>query len=325
MPKPIVYVTRIIPDAGLDLLRDACEVRLWEGDLPPSRATLIKEIADVDGILCLLTDKIDGKVMDSAPNLKVISNFAVGYDNINIPSATERKLPVGNTPGVLTETSADFTFALLMSAGRRIVEGEKYIKAGKWQTWSPTMLLGQDIYGATLGIVGFGRIGQAVARRARGFGMRILYHGGSNEAMAQELGAEKCDLDDLLRESDYVSLHSPLNDDTYHLIDEGALKLMKTTAILINTARGGIVDPEALYFALKNEQIAYAALDVTEPEPINLDDPLLTLDNCLVVPHIASSSVATRDKMAMMAAENLLAGVRGEKLPNCVNPEVYST
>lgn len=323
MSKPLVYVTRIIPDASLKLLRESCEVRLWEGDLPPSREVILESIADVDGLLCLLTDKIDGAVMDVNPKLKVISNLAVGYDNIDIPSATARKIPVGNTPGVLTDTSADFAFALLMASARRIVEGERYIKAGKWQTWSPLQLAGRDIHGATLGIVGLGRIGQAVARRAQGFGMRILYHGGSDVESAQALGATHCPLETLLEKSDFVSLHCPLNDDTYHLIDEGALHLMKPSAILINTARGGVVDPEALYFALKRGEIAYAALDVTEPEPIPTDDPLLTLDNCLVVPHIASSSVATRGKMAMMATQNLLAGVRGERLPNCVNPEVY--
>lgn len=318
----LVFVTRQIPEKGLSMLRAECEVRVFEGEMPPPRETVLELAAGVDGILSALTEKIDGAVMDAAPGLKVISNFAVGYDNIDIAAATARKIPVGNTPGVLTDTSADLAFALLLSAARRIVEGERYIKDGRWKTWSPSMLLGYDVHHATLGIVGLGRIGQAVARRAKGFDMRLLYAGGSDSAAA-ELGAEKRSLDDLLRESDFVSLHMPYKPETHHLIGARELSLMKPSAVLVNTARGGVVDPMALYEALKGGRIAYAALDVTEPEPIPLDHPLLTLDNCLIVPHIASASIATRDKMAMMAAANLLAGLKGERLPHCVNPEVY--
>lgn len=322
--RPSVYVTRPIPDKGLEMLRAVCDVRLWNEDTPVPRRVLLDEAARADGLYCLLTERIDEELLDAAPNLKVISNMAVGYDNVDVPAATARRIPVGNTPGVLTETSADFAFALLMAAARRIGEAERFVHAGKWTTWSPTLFRGLDIYGATLGIIGLGRIGQAVARRARGFEMRLLYHGGSDEAAALQLGAAACSLDELLMRADFVSLHVPLNDATYHLIGERELKLMKPTAILVNTARGPVVDPQALYYALKAGDIAYAALDVTEPEPIRMDDPLLTLDNCLIVPHIASSSIATRDKMAALAAANAIAGVRGERLPHCVNPQVYA-
>jgi glyoxylate reductase len=323
MSKPKVYVTRRIPDAGLQLLNDVCDVRMWEGDTPPPRETLLAAVREAEGVLALLSESIDGELLDAAPNLKVVSNFAVGYDNIDIAAATARGIPVGNTPGVLTETTADLAFALLLSAARRLGESEQYVHEGKWKTWSPTLLLGQDVYGATLGILGFGRIGQATARRGKGFGMRILYHGGSDQDAAREIGAEERSLDDLLKASDFISVHTPLNDETHHLIDARAFALMKPTAILVNTARGGIIDPAALYAALKNGTIGGAALDVTEPEPISMDDPLLTLDNCTIMPHIGSASVATRDKMAEMSARNLLAGVRGERLPHCVNPEVY--
>lgn len=314
----IVYITRRIPHAGIALLDDY-DLRIGESDMPPSREEIMRQIADAEGIITLVTDTIDGDIMDAAPRLKVISNMAVGYDNIDIDAATRRGIPVGNTPGVLTETTADLAFALLLSAARRIVEGERYVQAGEWRTWMPDLLLGQDIHDATLGIVGFGRIGQAVARRARGFNMRILFHGGSDDTAVQQIGAEQVGLNDLLAQSDFVSLHTPLNDATYHMIGECELKRMKRTAILVNTARGGVVDTVALYHALKDGEIAYAALDVTEPEPIQMDDPLLDLDNCLIVPHLGSSSVATRDKMATLAARNLLAGLRGDPLPHPVN------
>lgn len=320
--KPKVFVTRAIPEKGLALIRSACDADIWDAPLPPPRAVLLERVRGVDGILSLLTDKIDATVMDAAgTQLKVISNYAVGYDNIDISEAAARGIAVGNTPGVLTETTADFAFALLLAAARRVVEGDKFVRAGKWKTWEPRLLLGTDVHGATLGLVGFGRIGQAVARRAAGFGMRILYHQRHASPAADALGAEPVDFDTLLRESDFVSLHVPLNDETYHLLDIRAFRLMKNTAVLINTARGGVVDPAALYAALKNGEIAFAALDVTEPEPILPDDPLLTLENIIITPHLGSASHAARDKMAVMAAENLLAGVRGEKLPNAVKNE----
>jgi glyoxylate reductase len=255
----------------------------------------------------------------------VISNYAVGYDNVDLAAATVRGIPVGNTPGVLTETTADMAFALLMAAARRVVEGAEYARAGRWRTWGPTLLLGHDVHGATLGIVGMGRIGQAVTRRASGFEMRVVYfdpYCDSGKGPFVDV-AVRCSLDELLAEADFISLHVPLSKETYHLIDANALAKTKPTAVLINTSRGPVVDHDALYEALVAGRIAYAALDVTEPEPLPADHRLLTLPNCLVVPHIASASWATRTRMAVMAAENLLAGLRGERLPHCVNPEVY--
>ncbi len=324
MSKPTVFVTRLIPEKGLDRVREQCAVTVWEDELPPPRDVLLREIAGADGLLCLLTDPVDADVIDAAPKLRVISQMAVGFDNIDIPAATGRGIPVGHTPGVLTGTTADFAFALLMAAARRISEAERFARAGRWKTWGPTLFMGQDVHGATLGIVGMGRIGQAMARRARGFDMRILYTDPSEPDAARNMGAVRVALDDLLAESDFVSLHVPLTADTERLIDRRALARMKPTAILINTARGPVVDQAALYDALASGQIAYAALDVTDPEPIAPDDPLLSLDNCLVVPHIASSSVATRTRMAVMAAENLIAGLNGDRLPHCANPQVYA-
>lgn len=326
MDKPRVFVTRVIPDGGLDLLQPACDVEIWEGDLPPSREVLLEKVRGVDGLLCLLTDPVDADVMEAAgPGLKVVSNYAVGFDNVDVGAATERGIPVGHTPGVLTETTADMAFALLMAAARRLIEGADYIKAGKWRTWEPMSCLGYDVHGATLGIVGMGRIGQGMARRAMGFDMRTLYYDPyCDETKGPFEGVDlRCSLDELLAEADFVSLHVPLTEDTHHLVDADALDRMKPTAVLINTARGPVVDSDALYDALVEGKISYAALDVTDPEPLPADHKLLTLSNCLVVPHIASASWATRTRMAVMAAENLLAGLRGERLPNCANPNVY--
>ena len=277
-----------------------------------------------DGLLCLLTDPIDAAIMDAAgPRLRVISNHAVGFDNIDIAAATARGIPVGNTPGILTDATADFAFALLMAAARRVAEGERFVRAGHWRTWGPSLLLGPDVHGATLGIIGFGRIGQALARRAAGFDMRILYCDPTAPPADPALHAAAVDLETLLREADFVSLHVPLTPQTRGLIGRETLALMKPSAILINTARGPVVDPDALSEVLHARRIFAAALDVTDPEPIPPDSPLLALDNCLIVPHIASASIATRRKMSLMAAQNLIAGLRGEPLPNCVNPEVY--
>jgi lactate dehydrogenase-like 2-hydroxyacid dehydrogenase len=324
--KPKVFVTRIIPDIGLERIREDCEAEVWEDELPPPRAVLLDKIRGLDGLLCLLTDPIDAALMDAAgPQLKVISQMAVGYDNVDVAEATGRGIPVGNTPGVLTECTADFAFTLLTSAARRVVEAADFVRAGRWKTWGPMLLLGADLWEATLGVVGFGRIGQAVARRARGFNMRILYHDlAPNEAVASRLGAEYVALDELLEQADLVSLHVPLLPETTHLIGRRELRLMKPSAVLVNTSRGPVVDPDALHWALANGELARAALDVTEPEPLPMDSPLLTLSNCLIVPHIASASISSRSKMSEMAAANLLAGLRGERLPNCVNPEVYS-
>ena len=324
MSKPSVFVTRRIPEKGLEMIRDVCEVDLWAGELPPGRDELLKHVKGMDGLLSLLTDKVDGELMDAAgEQLKVISNLAVGFDNIDVPAATARGIPVGNTPDVLTDATADFAFTLLLAAGRRLLEGDRYIKAGKWKTWDPMALLGVEIKGATLGLVGFGRIGKAMARRAAGFDMRVIYYDPSEKIPDSRIDATHVDFDTLLEESDFISLHVPLTTDTRHLIGAEALSKMKTEAVLINTARGPIVDPDALYEALKQHRIFAAALDVTEPEPLPLEHPLYTLDNLIIAPHIASASRATRDKMAMMAAQNLIAGLKGERLPNCVNPQVY--
>ncbi|MGA2240180.1 MAG: D-glycerate dehydrogenase [Candidatus Bathyarchaeia archaeon] len=323
--KPKVYVSRVIPEEALKKLAQSCDYRIWEGELAVPRDVLLKEVPEIDALLSLLTDKIDAPIMDAAPKLRVISNMAVGFDNIDVREATERKIVVCNTPGVLTETTADFAFALLLAAARRVAEGERNVKEGKWKTWGPMILLGHDVHHATLGIIGLGRIGAEVAKRAKGFDMKILYYDSIRRPeLEKTLGIEFRDLKTLLGESDFVTVHAPLLPETYHLIGEEQFKIMKKTAIVVNTARGPIVDPKALYNALRNHQIAYAALDVTEPEPIPLSDPLLTLNNILIVPHIASASVATRTKMALMAVDNLLAALKGERPPHIVNPEVLA-
>lgn len=323
MSRDKVFATRQMPGATLERLARHCDLEIWEDFLPPDYEIIYDKMPDLTGLLCLLTDRIDPELMDAGANLKVISNMAVGFDNIDVAAASQRGIPVGNTPGVLNETTADFAFALLMAVARRIPEGRQYVQDGKWQTWHPTVLAGQDVFGATLGIIGSGRIGAAVARRALGFDMRLLVNSLETEEEIRQLGGEKVSLDELLAQSDFVSMHVPLTDETHHMISERELALMKSTAILINTARGSVLDPKALYAALRDGQILAAGLDVTDPEPISLDDPLLTLDNCLIVPHIASASVATRAKMAEMAVDNVIAGLRGERLPTCVNPEVY--
>jgi glyoxylate reductase len=287
---------------------------------------LLEHVQGMAGILTLLTDQVDDEVMEAAgASLQVISNHAVGFDNIDVEAATRRGIPVGNTPGILTESTADFAFALLMAAARRVVEGERCVRSGGWKTWDPNFLLGPDIHGATLGIVGFGRIGRAVARRAAGFGMRILYYDPSapEEGDNETPNTSFAPLADVLAQSDFVSIHVPLNTQTRSLVGTHFFDQMKPSAILINTARGSVVDQEALYAALKARRIAAAAIDVTEPEPLPVESPLLELDNLIITPHIASASQATREKMATMAAENLIAGVYGKRLPNCVNPQVY--
>jgi glyoxylate reductase len=322
-----VVVTREIPDEGLSLVLDACQADVWRDPLPPPRDVLLEKVRGVDGLLCLLTDRVDADLMDAAgAQLRVVSNYAVGYDNIDVEAATARGIAVGNTPGVLTETTADMAFALLMTAARRIVEGVDYVRAGRWHTWGPKLLLGGDVHGATLGIVGLGRIGRAVAQRAAGFQMRVLYYDPHCDPdKGQAVGAVvRCSFDELLAESDFVTLHVPLTPETHHLIDAQALRQMKPSACLINTSRGPVVDTAALVDALVDGEIASAALDVTDPEPLPAGHPLVGLSNCLVVPHIASASRATRGKMASMAAQNLLAGLRRKPLPHPVNPEVQA-
>ena len=325
MSKPKVFVTRVIPEKGLGIIREYCEVDVWQNELPPTRDELLQRVRGIDGLLSLLTDTIDSEVMDEAGSqLKVISNHAVGFDNINVPAATARNIPVSNAPDVLTDATADFTFALLMAVARRIPEAERYVHEGKWKTWGPMTLLGVDIQGATLGLVGFGRIGKAVARRALGFDMRVIYYSPNEKKTYPDLNTTQVDFETLLKESNFISLHTPLTPETRHLIDAEALSKMKPNAVLINTARGPVVDSEALYQALKEKRIFGAGLDVTDPEPIPMESPLLTLDNIVIVPHIASASKTTRDQMSRIAAQNLIAGLKGERLPNCVNPQVYS-
>ena len=324
MSKPKVFVTRVIPAKGLDLIKEFCDADVWEDELPPGREEIIRHARGMDGLLSLLTDRIDGEVMDAAgAQLKVISNYAVGFDNIDVDAATARSIPIGNTPDVLTDATADFAFALLMSSGRRVLEGDRFVREGKWKTWGPMLLLGNEIHGATLGLVGFGRIGRGMAKRAAGFDMRVLYYDPGEEEPAAELNATRVDFESLLEESDFISLHTPLTPDTHHMIDSEALSRMKPNAVLINTARGPVVDLEALYEALRDKRIFAAALDVTDPEPLPADHPLLTLDNLVVAPHIASASHTARGNMAWKAASNLIAGLKGERLPNCVNPQVY--
>jgi len=324
--RPKVFIARLIPDEGIAPVVAATDARIWEDDLPPPRATLLDAIRGCDGVLTLLTDRVDDEFLDAAgPQLTVVSNYAVGFDNVDVPACTARGIPVGNTPGVLTETTADLAWALLMAAARRLPEGDRYVRAAKWKTWGPLLLLGPDVHGATIGVVGFGRIGQAVARRAMGFGMSVLYHDvhRADPAVESEFGATFLPLEELLARADYVSLHVNLTPETRGLINAEKLAWMKPTAVLVNTSRGPVVNGTDLAKALRAGTIFAAALDVTDPEPIPTDDPLLSLDNCLVVPHIASASLATRSKMAEMAAANLLAGLRGERLPTPVNPEVY--
>ena len=316
-----VFVTRPIPEAGLAEVRAEADVDLWPEELPPPRAVLLERVQGIDGLLSLLTDRIDVEVLDAAgPGLRVVSNFAVGYDNIDVAACRARGISVGNTPGVLTETSADLAFALLMAVARRLPEGYDLVRHDRWQTWGPLQLLGKDVHGATLGIVGFGRIGREMARRAQGFGMRTLYHSRTraSAAVEAELAATAVTLDELLARSDFVSLHTALNEQTRGLIDAAALARMKRGAILVNTSRGGVVDQLALADALRSGHLFGAGLDVTDPEPMRAADPLLELPNCLVVPHIASASERTRDRMAQKAARNLLAGLRGEPLPDPV-------
>lgn len=325
MSQPKIFITRRLP-TELEQLQQMATVEVWPERQPPPYEVLLEKVKTIDGLLCLLTDQIDRQLIDAGPSLKVISQMAVGYDNIDIAAATARHIPVGHTPGVLTDATADFAWSLLMAAARRVVEADRFTRAGEWQTWEPDLLLGPNITGATLGIVGFGRIGQAVARRAKGFEMRILYANRHrcDSQLEQALGVEFAEFDRLLQESDFVTIHTPLSDETYHLFSDHEFEQMKASAILINTARGAVVDQEALYRALSTGQIAGAALDVTEPEPIAMDSLLLTLENLIIAPHIGSASRQTREKMANMAIENLIAGLRSDRLPYCVNPEVYS-
>ena len=317
-------ITRHLP-VPLAPLAAIATIDLWPQRRPPPYDVLRSKLQDCDGLLCLLTDPIDQALMATAPRLKVISQFAVGYDNIDVAAATARGIPVGHTPGVLTDATADLTWALLMAAARQVVAGDRFIRTGQWRTWEPDLLLGPQVAGATLGIIGLGRIGQAVARRAQGFKMRLLYHGRHrlDPELERVLGVQWVTLETLLAQSDFVTLHTPLSDQTAGMISDRQFELMQPHALLINTARGPIVDPQALYRALSTGKIAGAALDATEPEPLPSDSPLLHLQNLIVTPHIGSASRQTRLRMGQMALANLIAGLQGDPLPHCVNPEVY--
>jgi glyoxylate reductase len=323
-PKPKVFVTRIIPDVGLKAIQAACDADVWPDQMPPPHAVLRQKIAACDGLVSLLTDKIDAALMDAAPRLKVVSNYAVGFNNIDVPAATGRGIAVGNTPGVLTDATADMAFCLLIAAARRVVEGHQYTRAGKWKTWEPLGHLGQDLASRTLGIVGMGRIGHALAKRCHsGWDMNVLYHDVRRHEQAEkELGARQVDFDTLLRESDFVSVHTDLNEKTRGLFGAAQFQKMKPTAVFVNTARGPLVDQKALYQALRSGTIFAAGLDVTDPEPPTADDPLLQLPNVILAPHIASATVGTRNAMAEICADNLIAGLNGQDLRCWVNPEV---
>ncbi|MFO0903491.1 MAG: D-glycerate dehydrogenase [Pirellulales bacterium] len=323
MSKPRVFVTRRIPAAGLDKVLAACDAQVWPEQLPPSRSVLLEKVRGCDGILSLLTERIDAEVMDAAgPQLKVISNFAVGYNNIDVAEATKRGIRVGNTPGVLTEATADIAFALLIAAARRLVESVDYARDRQWKTWEPLGHIGMDLQGKTIGIVGMGRIGYAMAKRCYGgWDMNVVYSGRSrNEEAEQKLGARWVDFDALLAESDFVSVHTVLNDATKHLFNAATFKKMKKSAIFINTARGPIHHEGDLHAALEQGDIFAAGLDVTDPEPPDFENPLLRLPNCIVAPHIGSATISSRNGMAEISADNLLAGLADAPLRHCVNP-----
>ena len=345
MSLPMILVTRPLPLKIMNQLTMHGHVMAWDQDGPVTREWLLDHIPGAEALYCLLTDRIDREVILLGKRLRVISSLSVGVDHIDVAECTHRGIPVGHTPGVLTETTADLAFALLMAAARRIEEGAQYVRQGQWRTWNPDLLLGQDVYGATLGIIGFGRIGQAMARRACGFNMNVFvaqvprsHEQGEGAISSGNAGGldpfhqwswnefneiTAAPLSEVLAKADFLSLHVPLTKDTHHLIGTNELRQMKPSAILINTARGAVVDTEALYQALRDGIIGAAALDVTEPEPLPVSHPLLALSNCLVIPHLGSASVATRARMAVMAAENVMAGLKKNRLPYCVNPQVY--
>ena len=315
-----VLVTARMPEEVLSLIGRDHQIESYAADLPLDRQELLRSIADKQGLLCTITDRIDTEVLDRAPGLKVITNYGVGFEHIDLDAATRRGIPVSNTPGVLTETTADLAFALILATARRVVAGDQRVRQGKFQYWAPLLFLGEEVNGKTLGIIGMGRIGKAVARRAAGFGMKILYHSRTplSPLEEQELGASLQPLEALLREADFVTLHVPLTPHTRHLIGSRELGVMKDSAFLINTARGPVVDEAALVAALRQGRIRGAGLDVYEREP-ELSPGLADLENVVLLPHLGSATVATRTRMAVMAAENLLAGLRGDPPPNCLN------
>ena len=321
-----IFVTRELPKRGLDIIKERFNAEVWSDYAPPPKKLIIEKVAKVDALATLLSDKIDAEVFDVAPNLKIVSQLAVGFDNIDVKEATKRGIYVTNTPGILTDTTADYAWALLMAAARRVAEADKYVRDKKWKVgWHPAMLQGRDIFGATLGIIGLGRIGAAIAKRAKGFNMKILYYDVVRRPeVEEELGIMFRELMAILKEADFITINVPLLKSTHHLINEEKLKQMKKTAILINNARGPVIDEKALYKALKEGWIAGAGLDVFEQEPTPANNPLLTLDNIVVAPHISSSSFETRSKMAEMVAENLVSFLEGKTPPNLVNKDVVN-
>jgi glyoxylate reductase len=321
--KPRVFVTRHLPGDALEFLTHHTELKWWGDELPPPREDLVRGAAESEGLLTLLTDRIDDELLDRAPKLLVVSNMATGFDNLDVEAASRHNVLVTRTPGVLNETTAEFTIALIFAAARRVVESDRQVRAREWKTWGPETLLGRDLSGSTLGIVGMGGIGAEVARRAKALGMRIVYQSRTRKpTLERRYRMELMALDDLLRESDVVTLHTPLTPETQHLINDDALGLMKGTAILVNTARGPLVDQKALSQALADGRLAGAALDVTNPEPISPDDPLLALPNVIITPHIASASIATRSRMAMLAARNLVDALKGKVPKHTVNRDI---
>ncbi len=324
MPKPKVFVTRIIPDVGLERIAAACDAEVWPDPLPPPPDVLRRKLADCEGVLALLTERYDAELMDACPRLRVISNYAVGFNNIDIAAATARGIAVGNTPGVLTEATADMAFCLLIAAARCLVESVRSVSAGQWKTWEPMGHIGQDLRGATLGIIGMGRIGFALAQRCHGgWGMRVIYSDVRQHEQAEaELAASQVDLATLLAESDFVSIHTHLDASTKGMLNAEAFRQMKPTAVLVNSARGPLIKHDDLYEALRSGEIFAAGLDVTDPEPLPADHPLIGLPNAVIAPHIASGTVASRNGMAEIAAANLIAGLEGRPLRCAVNPEV---
>jgi len=324
--KPKVFITRAIPENGIEMLKEHFEVEVWPEEREIPREVLLEKVRDVDALVTMLSERIDGEVFDNAPRLRIVANYAVGYDNVDVEEATRRGIYVTNTPDVLTNATADFAWTLLLATARRLIEADSFTRSGEWRrkgiAWHPLMFLGHDVYGKTIGIIGFGRIGQAVARRAKGFGMKILYYSRTRKPEAEEeLKAEFKPLEELLKESDFVVLAVPLTKETYHMIGERELKLMKPTAILVNIARGKVVDTEALIKALKEGWIAGAGLDVFEEEPY-YNEELFSLKNVVLAPHIGSATFGAREGMAELVARNLIAFKNGEVPPTLVNKEV---
>lgn len=325
MTSPKIFLTRQLPPKSMQILEKGSQLKMNPDDRYLSKEEIIEGVQGMDGLLCLLTDQIDAEILDANPNLKVVANYAVGFNNVDVAAATERKIPVTNTPGVLTDTTADMAFALLMAAGRRVAEGDRFVRTRGWTGWGPLQFLGGDITGATLGLVGMGRIAQAMVPRAQGFDMEVIYWNRTRLPAEQEakLNVTYAPLESVLAQSDFVSVHVALNEETRHLIGEAQLALMKPTACIINTARGPVIDEKALVHALQSGVIASAGLDVYENEPL-LEPELYELENAVVAPHLGSGTIGTRTKMGNMAAENCLAACRGQRPKNLVNPEIYA-